>query len=184
MESNTFLAVFALLLAALPFVALGLIVVAIFLVFVLLLGTVAILEQPPRYWMLAIMVALNSIVLLPIWLASWFVASSEPSLWLSAREAVFTFSAYFLGPTAVRYQNPSAATVRRFACLSAITTPPPSRRSGGEDPPHGAVRRLGRLVTADSPSAGPSANPSVACGRAQRCSRRHSRGASAADAAR
>ena len=101
MESNAFLAVLALLLAVLPFVALGLLVVAIFLVVVVLLGIGAILERPPRYWMLAIMVALNSIVLLPIWLASWLVASSEPELWLSARDSVFTFSAYLLGPTAI-----------------------------------------------------------------------------------
>ena len=101
MESNTFLAVFALLVAALPFVALGLLVIAIFLVVVVGRGISALFEKPPRYWMLATMVTLNAVLLLPIWLASWFVADSEPELWLSARESVFTFSAYLLAPTAL-----------------------------------------------------------------------------------
>ncbi len=65
-----------------------------------------------------------------------------------------------------------------------VATPPPARRSGGEDHPHAAGRRLGRPATAESQPTDLPVHPSVACERARRCNRRHSRGASAADGAR
>jgi hypothetical protein len=84
----------------------------------------------------------------------------------------------------VGYHDPSGTAARCIASLEPIATPPSARRCGGEDHPHAAVRRLGRPATAGSPPAGSPVRPAAGCGRARCCSRRHSRGASAAGAAR
>ena len=65
-----------------------------------------------------------------------------------------------------------------------VTTPPPARHSGGEGRRHAGALQPWPSATAESPSLGPQANLSAGCGRARRCSRRHSRAASSADAAR
>ena len=103
MDESSSAAIAALLIASLPFVVLGLLFLVIVLIAGVLFGLGALFEKPPRYWLLAIMVALNAIILVPVWGASCLVARSDPAAWASVQEPVFTFSAFLVLPTAAFY---------------------------------------------------------------------------------
>ncbi len=60
-------------------------------------------EQPFWGWAYAASFAFNAIVLIPIWIASWFAARFEPELWSQADSQVYIFSAVFVLPTALCY---------------------------------------------------------------------------------
>ena len=92
-------AILALLLAAVPLVALGLAIAAVVVGAVLVFGFLALLEQPFRVWFLTLSLLLDVLVLIPLGFASWGAMVYSPGLWQQARGAVLTFTGVLLAPT-------------------------------------------------------------------------------------
>ena len=99
MSEGATAALVALVLAAIPFLLLGLLIAG----FVLVIGAVSFLvslaEQPIRYWFFAASVALDIILLVPLGLVSCAVSFIEPAVWKQAQVPVLVFAAVLLAPT-------------------------------------------------------------------------------------
>ena len=75
-------------------------------VLVIVLGVVLflwLLEQPAMAWLFFASLALNVVVLIPIWVVSYLAAVRAPELWGPAEAPVLVFSTAFVVPTALFY---------------------------------------------------------------------------------
>ena len=91
--------IIALVIAALPFVAVAVVIVGVVALAVLLIAFFQLLEKPIRYWLLYLSVVLDAFVLIPIAVAAKVVAGQDPALWASAKTTTLVFSAMLLVPT-------------------------------------------------------------------------------------
>jgi len=95
-------AVIAVILAALPFVLAGVVVVVGVAILVLIFAFVLLFQQPPRIWLLILCIILDVVLLVPVWLASWLISSSDPAIWQQAREPIYIFSLVLVSPTVLQ----------------------------------------------------------------------------------
>jgi hypothetical protein len=96
-------AIFGLILAALPLAVVALVSVVGIMGIAIIAALFWLLQQHPRVWLLALCIAFDAIVLIPVWLAAWLISSNDPALWNEARLPVHIFSAVLLVPTVLLF---------------------------------------------------------------------------------
>ncbi len=94
-------AVLALVVAFLPLLLVGLVIVILAVALCLLLWFVEILEQPIRCWFYYVSVLLDIVVLVPLGVISLIAMAWEPQLWAEAKMPILVFSGVLLVPTVI-----------------------------------------------------------------------------------
>jgi len=96
-------AIVALIVAALPLFIIATVAVVVVAVIILIVAFIELIERPPRYWVLALSVILDFVLLGPIAIVSFWVANREPTLWATARGPVFVFATILLAATGLQW---------------------------------------------------------------------------------
>ena len=92
------LALVALVIAAIPFIAIGCVLaaIALFIAFIIFIENARL-----RDICFAVIAAFDFIVLVSIWLASKAYAIADPAAWEQAQDSIWSFTIVFLLPTVV-----------------------------------------------------------------------------------
>ena len=76
-------AIVALIVAALPLFIIATVAVVVVAVIILIVVFIELIERPPRYWVLALSVALDFVLLGPLAVVAIWVSNQEPTLWVA-----------------------------------------------------------------------------------------------------